>query len=65
MAELVKAGLVDEAEGYEIKLSAAALVINGKKQSAAVHERFRKFYEELGGRKLDDKRTVTIVHDKD
>jgi len=65
MAELVAAGLVNEADGYEIKLSAAALLINGRKQPAAVHERFRKFFEALGGRKLDSKRTVTIIHDKD
>ena len=65
MAELVAAGLVDEAEGYEVKLSAAALVINGKKQPAAVHEKFRRFFETLSGRKLDGKRTVTIVHDRE
>ncbi|TFG76202.1 MAG: hypothetical protein E4H23_09860 [Chrysiogenales bacterium] len=44
---------------------AAALVVNGKKQPDAVHERFRKFYETLNGRKLDDKRMVTIDNDKD
>lgn len=65
LAELVAAGLVSESEGYEIKLSAAALVINGKKQPAAVHEKIKKSYEALGGQKLDSKRTVTIVHDKD
>lgn len=63
--ELIDSGLVSEAQGYEIKLSAAALVINGKKQPAAVHEKFQKFYETLTARKLDDKRTVTIIHDKD
>jgi bla regulator protein BlaR1 len=64
MAELVAAGLVEEGKSYEIKLSAAALVINGKKQPAAVHEKIMQFYETLTGTKLEAKRTVTIVNDK-
>jgi beta-lactamase regulating signal transducer with metallopeptidase domain len=65
LAELVAAGLISEGDSYEIKLSAGALTINGKNQPPAVHEKIRKSYEALTGKKLDAKRAVTIVNDKD
>ncbi|MBN2346904.1 MAG: M48 family metalloprotease [Candidatus Aminicenantes bacterium] len=64
MAELVAAGLVEEGKKFEIKLSASSLVINGKKQPAAAHERIKKSYESLTGRKLDEKKSVTIVNNE-
>ncbi len=63
MAELADSGLVEKGKSYRIELSGSALVINGKKQPAAVHEKIRKFYETLTNRKLDDKKPVTIAHD--
>jgi hypothetical protein len=58
-----KQGLVTREGRYEIKLTASTLVINGKQQSAAVHEEFRTFYEALTNRKLDNMTPITIVED--
>ena len=63
--ELAAAGLVSQSEGYEVKLSAKALLVNGKKQPPALHERIRKFYEAQIGKKLSGERVVTIINDKE
>jgi beta-lactamase regulating signal transducer with metallopeptidase domain len=65
MAELAAAGLVEEGKSCEIRLSAAALVINGKEQPAAVHEKILRSYETLTGVKLEPERSVTVVNEKD
>jgi bla regulator protein BlaR1 len=57
-------GLVTREGRYEIKLSASTLLINGKPQSAAAHEEFRKFYESLSGKKLDAATPITFVQDE-
>ncbi len=63
--ELHAAGLAGKSGRYEVKLSAAALRVNGKKQQPAMHERIRKFYEKQFNVKLAGERTVTIIDDKD
>ena len=60
-----KEGLVDREGRYVIKLSATTLLINGKPQSAAVHEKIRNFYESLSGKKLDAAKPMTIVQEKE
>ena len=64
IAELSAAGLVKGPGRYEIRISAAQLLVNGKKQPAAVHERIKKFYEAQFNKKLTEERSVTIVNDK-
>jgi beta-lactamase regulating signal transducer with metallopeptidase domain len=61
---LKKQGLVTREGRYEVKLSASVLLINGKPQSAAAHEEFRKFYEALSGKKLDAATPITFVQDE-
>jgi bla regulator protein BlaR1 len=63
--ELSAAGLVNKLGRCEIKLSAQALLVNGKKQPPAVHERIRKFYEAQFKQKLTGERTIQIVNGKD
>ena len=63
--ELVAAGLVNKSGRCEIRLSAAALLVNNKKQPPAVHERIRKFYEAQFKQKLTGERTIQIVNGKD
>jgi len=63
--ELSAAGLVDASGRYEVKLSAQALRINGKKQPPAVHERIKKFYETQFKQTLAGERTIQIVNGKD
>jgi beta-lactamase regulating signal transducer with metallopeptidase domain len=63
--ELVAAGLVDKSGRCEIRLSAAALLVNNKKQSPAAHERIRKFYEARFKQKLTGGRTIQMVNGKD
>ncbi len=60
-----KEGLVNREDRYEIKLSATTLLINGKPQSAAVHEKIKNFYELLSGRKLDASEPMTIIQEKE
>jgi beta-lactamase regulating signal transducer with metallopeptidase domain len=63
--ELVAAGLVSKSGRCEIRLSAAALLVNNKKQPPAVHERIRKFYEARFKQKLTGERAIQIVNGKD
>lgn len=62
---LVADGLIDEKGGYEVRLSAALLFVNGKKMPPETHQKFRQLYETLTGKKLDAERPITIVHEKD
>jgi len=64
-AELVASGLVSKSGRCEIRLSAAALLVNSKKQPPAVHERIRKFYEARFQQKLTGERTIQIVNGRD
>lgn len=58
-------GVIDPAGSYEVRLSASSLTVNGKPQSAAVHQRVKECFESLMGRKLDKDQPVTIVQDND
>ena len=62
--EFYDSGLLEKGKSYRIKLSGSALVINGKPQPAAVHEKFSKLYELLTRRKLDAETPITIVEER-
>jgi hypothetical protein len=63
--ELAAAGLVNKSGRYEVRLSAAALLINNRKQLPAAHERIKKFYERQFNAKLSGERTIQIDNGKD
>jgi bla regulator protein blaR1 len=63
--ELAAAGLVGKSGRYEVRLSADHLLVNGKKQAPAVHERIRKFFEKQFNEKLAGERTIQIDNSKD
>ncbi len=63
IAEFYRSGLIEKGKSYRIMLSGSSLLINGKAQPAAVHEKFSKLYESLTNRKLDKETPITIVED--
>ncbi|HEX8326798.1 MAG TPA: M56 family metallopeptidase [Hymenobacter sp.] len=60
MNELVKDGLLKDRSNYQIKLSATSLVVDGKTQPAAVHQKYLKLYESTMDRKMSATGSWTI-----
>ena len=63
MDRLIADGVIDPAKGYEVRLSASSLWVNGKTMPVEMQQKYRQLFETLMGRKLDKDRPITIVHD--
>jgi bla regulator protein blaR1 len=57
LAELKKDGLLTDPENFKFELSKSKLKVNGEKQSDALHQKYMKLYEEMGGNPMTDKST--------
>ena len=57
--ELVRQGVITDANNYTVVLTANKLKVNGKKMSEALHARISKIYED-SGRKLSEKTRIEI-----
>jgi bla regulator protein BlaR1 len=63
-AELQHDGFYQEGEGYKLELTDRKLVINGEKQSEAIHQKYRNLYEESTGLQLARKSRVVIEKER-
>lgn len=59
--ELLKDGLIKDVENYKFKLSKNIFKINGKKQPAAIHQKYIALYESLSGIKMSDRQTYAVA----
>jgi beta-lactamase regulating signal transducer with metallopeptidase domain len=62
--ELFSDKLIDDEEEFELKLTEKQLIINGKTQSRAVFEKYKKLYESHKGRKIKSSDKFHIICSK-
>lgn len=62
--ELLQDKLIADAADFEFQFKDGKLYINGKKQPKAVFNKYKKLYEKVTGKKLDDKKGFQIVYKK-
>ncbi|MGY3088906.1 bla regulator protein BlaR1 [Hymenobacter sp. UYAg731] len=65
VSQMQKDGLLKDPDHYQIKLTARALVIDGKEQSAKVFQKYLKLYESNTGRKLTGNNAMVITRNSD
>ena len=53
LQQMIKDGLVKEGEKVSFKINPNKLIINGKKQSKAVHKKYKQLYEDAMGSPLE------------
>ena len=63
--QMEKDGLLKDPDHYQIKLTARALVIDGKEQPAKVFQKYLKLYESSTGRKLTGNNAMVITRNSD
>ena len=61
VGELIKDGLVEDPEHFQLTLTARGLVVNGKEQPAAVAQRYCRLYETRAGQPLSATGSVVMV----
>jgi len=59
--ELLKDGLIKDAENYRFKLTKKRLRINGKKQPMKIHQKYVALYEHLTDCKMSDRTTYSVA----
>ncbi len=52
--QLLEDGLISSREDYSFSLSNKKLKVNGKRQSAAVHQKYKELYKKLTGNNNDN-----------
>ena len=62
--ELMQDKLITDTADFEFRFKGGKLYINGKKQPKAVFNKYKKLYEKVTGKKLDDKKGFQIVYKK-
>jgi len=60
VAELLKDGLIEDQDNFQLKLTARSLVVNGKEQSQKVFQKYLKLYERNAGRPMSATGSVQI-----
>lgn len=58
--QLVEDGFAQDGKKFSYKLNNRSLRINGKRQSAATHQKYLKIYEQGLGKKMKDKDTTSV-----
>ena len=65
VAELLKDGLIQDRNNFQVRLNSASLVVNGKEQPAAVYQKYRKLYESTTGRKMTATSSMSLTRNSD
>ena len=63
--QMAKDGLLKDPGHYQIKLTARALVIDGREQPASVHQKYLKLHEAGTGRKLTGNNAMVVTRSSD
>jgi bla regulator protein BlaR1 len=63
--QMEKDGLLKDPNHYQVKLTARALVIDGREQPAKVFQKYLKLYENNTGRKLTGNNAMVITRNSD
>ena len=63
--QMAKDGLLKDPGHYQIKLTARALVIDGREQPASVHQKYLKLHEGSTGRKLTGNNAMVVTRSSD
>ena len=59
--QLLADGLIDTAANYKFEINGKGLLkVNGKKQPKATYEKYRQLWEEISGKKIQDKSNIQI-----
>ena len=59
--QLLADGLIENTANYKFELTGKGLLkVNGKKQPAAAYEKYRKLWEEVSGKKIQEKTNIQI-----
>ena len=63
--QMQRDGLLKNPDHYQIKLTARALVIDGKEQPAKMFQKYRKLYDSTSGRPLSGNNAMVITRNSD